>query len=186
MALVNTGSLQLGLPASIPANQNISSEFGGAPAPYDISEYYRGGGLVPNNATNVPTSGSISFSNFYGTSATPPYTPVSVSIPNYSQERIDVAPPYSLSFSQTLTASASAGNGSYNYNWTRNAYTNPSGLINMSGSGSTGNPLTINGSNNSQGTFMNTHNGNWTVSVSDGNTNASANFSVTWTAEQSL
>jgi hypothetical protein len=30
-----------------------------------MSEFYRGGGKVPTNNTNVPTSGAISFSNFY-------------------------------------------------------------------------------------------------------------------------
>jgi hypothetical protein len=34
-------------------------------APHSMSEFYRGGGKVPTNNTNVPTSGAISFSNFY-------------------------------------------------------------------------------------------------------------------------
>lgn len=34
-------------------------------APYSMSEFYRNGGKVPSNNTNVPTSGAISFSNFY-------------------------------------------------------------------------------------------------------------------------
>ena len=52
---------------------NIQSEFGGAP-PTSITEYYAGGEFVPANiagfpaniATNVPSSNSISISNFYG------------------------------------------------------------------------------------------------------------------------
>lgn len=45
----------------------IVGEFGGT-APHSLSEYYRGGGLVPNTPTNsaIPTSGDISLGNFYG------------------------------------------------------------------------------------------------------------------------
>lgn len=47
----------------------IRNEFGGS-NPFSISQYYRGGGRVPNSAanSNIPTSGTISFSNFYGAS----------------------------------------------------------------------------------------------------------------------
>ena len=186
---VNTGALQLGLPASLPANQNISSEFGGAPAPYSLSEYYRGAGLVPNNATNVPTSPNpISFSNFYGTSA---YTPVSVNIGNYNQTRADASPPYVLTFSLAIAATASGGNGSYNYNWARNAYNKVGpGLINYINQGPTtgsGNPFPVGGSNNTQAIIPETsYTGTWSVTVSDGTTNAAANFTINWNAEQTL
>ena len=45
----------------------IATEFGGT-VPHSLSEYYRGGGLVPNTPTNaaIPTSGTISMGNFYG------------------------------------------------------------------------------------------------------------------------
>lgn len=45
----------------------IAGEFGGS-VPHSLSEYYRGGGLVPNTPTNaaIPTSGQISMGNFYG------------------------------------------------------------------------------------------------------------------------
>ena len=45
----------------------IATEFGGS-VPHSLSEYYRGGGLVPNTPTNaaIPTSGTISMGNFYG------------------------------------------------------------------------------------------------------------------------
>lgn len=45
----------------------IATEFGGT-VPHSLSEYYRGGGLVPNVPVNaaIPTSGTISMSNFYG------------------------------------------------------------------------------------------------------------------------
>ena len=44
--------------------QSLVDEFGGT-APHSMSEYYRNGGEVPGNNTNVPTSGTISLSNFY-------------------------------------------------------------------------------------------------------------------------
>jgi len=44
---------------------NIVTEFGGSP-PNSMSQYYRDGGRVPGNNTNVPTSGLIRLSNFYG------------------------------------------------------------------------------------------------------------------------
>lgn len=61
MALQTSGAISL---------LNIATEFGGT-SPHSLSEYYRGGGLVPNTPanTNVPTSGVISLSNFYGASA---------------------------------------------------------------------------------------------------------------------
>lgn len=66
MALPSSGTISL---------QAIATEFGGS-APHAISEYYRGGGLVPNTSVNagIPTSGQIAFSNFYGGSATSPIT----------------------------------------------------------------------------------------------------------------
>jgi len=56
------------------AFSQIQSEFGGS-NPISLSEYYRGGPIVPNhgNTSNIPTSGSISVSNFYGTSAQAPF-----------------------------------------------------------------------------------------------------------------
>jgi hypothetical protein len=44
---------------------DIQNEFGGT-NPIGINEYYRNGGLVPGNNTNVPTSGIISLADFYG------------------------------------------------------------------------------------------------------------------------
>jgi hypothetical protein len=57
MALPGSGALSL---------NDIQTEFGGS-NPILITEYYRGGGLVPDIAANssVPTSGQISLSNFY-------------------------------------------------------------------------------------------------------------------------
>jgi len=51
---------------------DVQSEFGGG-APININEYYRGGTYVPDTAanSNIPTSGQISLSNFYGGDSTP-------------------------------------------------------------------------------------------------------------------
>lgn len=43
---------------------NIQTEFGGS-NPIGLGEYYRNGGLVSSNNTNVPTSGTISLGNFF-------------------------------------------------------------------------------------------------------------------------
>jgi hypothetical protein len=50
---------------------DVQTEFGGS-NPIDISEYYRGGTLVPDTAANsgIPTSGNILLSDFYGGDAT--------------------------------------------------------------------------------------------------------------------
>tara|TARA_R100000951_G_scaffold77906_1_gene65749 strand:- start:701 stop:1543 length:843 start_codon:yes stop_codon:yes gene_type:complete len=58
MALPSSGVLTL---------DDIQTEFGGT-NPIDLSDYYRGGGLVPDTATNagIPTSGVISVTDFYG------------------------------------------------------------------------------------------------------------------------
>lgn len=114
MALVNSGTLELGIPANQPANRNISSEFGNTPGQDEIREYYRGAGYVPNNATNVPSSGQIAFSNFYGTSA---YTPVSANINNMFAVRVDCSRPYSMGVNTATSLSVSGGNGSYNRDW---------------------------------------------------------------------
>lgn len=44
---------------------DLSTEFGGD-APHSMSEYYRNGGRVPDNNSNVPTSGQIKFSDWRG------------------------------------------------------------------------------------------------------------------------
>ena len=60
------------LPSSGPLSlADIQGEFGGS-NPISLSEYYAGGAYVPAGTTGVngpvPTSGTISISNFYGTS----------------------------------------------------------------------------------------------------------------------
>lgn len=61
MPLPSSGSISL---------SQIAAEFGGT-APHSLSEYYRGGGLVPDTPANalIPTSGAIKLSDFYGASA---------------------------------------------------------------------------------------------------------------------
>lgn len=57
---------------------NIQTEFGGS-NPISLSEYYRGGAYTTTNNTGVPTSGAISLSQFYGTTAyVADYTPTAV------------------------------------------------------------------------------------------------------------
>jgi hypothetical protein len=56
MALQTSGIITL---------SDIQNEFGGV-NPIGLSEYYRGGAYTTGNNTNVPTSGAISLSNFYG------------------------------------------------------------------------------------------------------------------------
>ncbi len=68
MALPSSGPLSLA---------NIQTEFGGS-NPISLSEYYAGGGRVPAGTSGtygaVPSSGTISIRNFYGTSN---YVPIS-------------------------------------------------------------------------------------------------------------
>ena len=61
MALPSSGAISL---------NDIQTEFGGS-NPISLNEYYAGGSYVPAGTTGtngaVPSSGQISFSNFYGT-----------------------------------------------------------------------------------------------------------------------
>ena len=56
MAVPSSGAIDI---------KDLQDEFGGS-NPISISEYYRGGGLVPTNNTDVPTSGTVALSDFYG------------------------------------------------------------------------------------------------------------------------
>jgi hypothetical protein len=60
------------LQTSGPISLNDIGGFFGATNPYAINQFYRGGSYVPNIAANnnVPTSGKISISNFYGAAKT--------------------------------------------------------------------------------------------------------------------
>ena len=54
---------------------DLVTEFGGD-APHSLTEYYRGGSLVPNTTANnnVPTSGAISLTDFFGATDTVTWT----------------------------------------------------------------------------------------------------------------
>jgi len=62
VALQSSGAISL---------QDLKTEFGDTGSS-SLSEFYRGGSLVPNTGTNaaVPTSGQISLTDFYGAAAT--------------------------------------------------------------------------------------------------------------------
>ena len=64
MTIVSSGAISI---------NSLVAEYGGS-APHSMSEYYKGGSLVANhsNNANVPTSSTISLSNFYGQSNTSP------------------------------------------------------------------------------------------------------------------
>lgn len=66
MTLVTSGLIRIGQTTDTD-NRSIAAEFGGTP-PHNLSEYYRGGGLVPDTANNagIPVSGPIQLSDFYG------------------------------------------------------------------------------------------------------------------------
>lgn len=63
MTLQSSGAISLA---------NIQTEFGGS-NPISLSEYYRNGAYVGSTNTSVPTSGTISMSQFYGTSSVVPF-----------------------------------------------------------------------------------------------------------------
>jgi len=88
----------------------IQAEFGGS-NPASLSEYYRGGSYVPNTTTNssIPTSGTITMSNFYsGSNAAPAW-----SMGNFSSQSNKTRNSYyysnTLTASSTGTVSVSAG-----------------------------------------------------------------------------
>lgn len=75
----------MALPVSGPLSLlNIQGEFGGT-APIGLNEYYRGGGLVTPNNTSVPTSGTISINNFYGTTNRIPIS-LTIGSPTYNYD----------------------------------------------------------------------------------------------------
>lgn len=66
MALNNSGPISIG---GSTAGQSINLEFGRtATQQTSMSQLYRNGGIVGGGNTNVPTSGAISLSQFYGAS----------------------------------------------------------------------------------------------------------------------
>jgi len=71
MPIESSGAISLGTTAG--TNRSISGEFGGT-QPHSLSEYYRDGSYsdginIPSGETDIPASGQIAFSDFYGTSS---------------------------------------------------------------------------------------------------------------------
>tara|TARA_B100001057_G_C22810252_1_gene935114 strand:+ start:888 stop:1694 length:807 start_codon:yes stop_codon:yes gene_type:complete len=71
MAIQSSGAISLGSAAG--NNRSIAGEFGGS-TPHSLSEYYRDGNYsdgisIPSGETDIPASGAIAFSDFYGTAA---------------------------------------------------------------------------------------------------------------------
>ena len=64
MTIVSSGAISI---------NSLVGEYGGSGS-HSLSEYYKGGSFVANhsNNSNVPTSGTISLSNFYGQNNTSP------------------------------------------------------------------------------------------------------------------
>jgi hypothetical protein len=71
VAIENSGAISLGTAAG--TNRSISGEFGGTTS-HSLSEYYRDGSYsdsisIPAGETDIPASGAIKFSDFYGTAS---------------------------------------------------------------------------------------------------------------------
>lgn len=99
------------MPSSGPISfADLVATYGGA-QPHAISEYYKGGAYVtntPGNA-NVPTSGQIAMSQFFGASNIINHT---VSVPNYNGNHSNG------SVQVSRAATVSNGVGPFTYQWT--------------------------------------------------------------------
>ena len=80
MALQGSGQISLA---------NLQTEFGGS-NPISLSEYYRNGAYVTSNNSGVPTSGAISLSQFYGTTAQFSFTISSTSFVSGNSTSIEI------------------------------------------------------------------------------------------------
>ena len=128
MAIKSSGSL---------AMTEIVAEFGGS-VPHSLSEYYRDGGAVPGNNTNVPTSGNISMGNFFDAVNEIQYT-VSSSTTNF-QTSSAFGSNWSTAVPKRLTVDSGVVIGSSNGN--------PAWVI----EGSMGGTLTVHNTGSIQGT----------------------------------
>lgn len=106
MTLPNSGTLSL---------SNIAAEFGGS-NPISLGNYYAGGEFVPAGTSGVngevPTSGALSMSAFYGTTKAPP---VFVSAPDASGSASGFSATGFVDASST--ANPSGGVTPYTYSW---------------------------------------------------------------------
>ena len=111
----------MALPSSGPLTMaNIQTEFGGS-NPIGLSEYYAGGGRVPAGTSGtygaVPSSGTISIRNFYGTSNVPALS-ASASPTDVSGFDTVTAPDNSTATTDPTTVTPSGGVSPYTYAWT--------------------------------------------------------------------
>lgn len=117
MALQASGTISI---------SDIATEFGGT-APHSLSEYYRGGGLVPDTGTNsgVPTSGAISLSDFYGAEASADVTPNTLSwtggIGLGPADEVSTASISGITASITLSITDNMSGGAGTLTWRKNA-----------------------------------------------------------------
>jgi hypothetical protein len=76
-------------PSGIISLLDIQNEFGGS-EPISLSEYYRGGALVPNfpPTINIPVSGTISFDDFYGAETTQTSTAITVDSAYFGETKL--------------------------------------------------------------------------------------------------
>ena len=169
MALPTSGPLSL---------SDIQTEFGGS-NPISLSEYYAGGAYVPAGTTGtngpVPSSGTISISNFYGTSNIPALSVFAGSVlgtNNGPSNSGPVSTSGSLPFG-TPNTTPSGGVGPYTYMWT--LITTDSGNTPFVSSSTAQNP-TWNGEQVDQIEGIST----WRVTVTDsGSRTASTDITVT-------
>lgn len=147
----------MALPASgLITMEMIAAEFGGSP-PYLLSQYYRGGGRVTANNTNVPTSGPISLSQFYGARKSVPGST------NYSAGSHSVTIPIYSTITMEIWGAGGGGGGNssgtaYANTWFggtggQSYFTAPSGTIyangGTGGGNCTGGRVGANGANGS-------------------------------------
>lgn len=137
---------------------DIVTEFGGS-APHSLSEYYRGGSYVGSGAPNVPTSGQISFNDFYGAKAAFVFTAtISSNTNNYNVQTAMVAAGWNGidPFIATITINSgvivgSTSTGSYAFTATSSfptgsslSITNNGTIQGMGGAGGAGGPASCN------------------------------------------
>jgi len=108
------------LPTSGPLSlADIQTEFGGS-NPISLSEYYAGGAYVPAGTTGtngpVPSSGTISISNFYGTSNIPTLSVTADGVFGFNS-----GPSFSgfVTTFDSPNTTPTGGVGPYTYAWTR-------------------------------------------------------------------
>ena len=151
----------------------IQGEFGGS-NPISLSEYYAGGAYVPAGTTGtngpVPSSGTISISNFYGTSNIPPLSVTADSVSGFNNGPSNFGP---VSTSGSPNTTPSGGVGPYTYMWTH--ISTDSGNTPSVSSSTAQNP-TWNGEQVDQIQGIST----WRVTVTDsGSRTASTDITVT-------